>query len=91
MNKKYGVLGGGSWGTAIVSILSKKNQVNWWVRRERLINQILVKKRNTKYLTSCKLNVKNITFYNDVDKIILHSDLIIIAVPSEFIFSILTS
>ena len=85
---KISVIGAGSWGTAIVSILSKKNQVNWWVRRERLINQILVKKRNTKYLTSCKLSVKNITFYNDVDQIILHSDLIIIAVPSEFIFSI---
>ena len=82
------VIGAGSWGTAIVSILSKNNKVNWWVRRERLINQILLKKRNTKYLTSCKLNMKNITFYKDVDQIILHSDLIIIAVPSEFIFSI---
>mgnify|MGYP006080948917 FL=1 len=85
---KISVIGAGSWGTAIVSILSKNNKVNWWVRRERLINQILLKKRNTKYLTSCKLNMKNITFYKDVDQIILHSDLIIIAVPSEFIFSI---
>ena len=41
---KLSVIGAGSWGTAIVSILSKKNHVNWWVRRERLKNQILLKR-----------------------------------------------
>ena len=85
---KLSVIGAGSWGTAIVSILSKKNHVNWWVRRERLKNQILLKKRNTKYLTNCKLNTKNITFYNDIDEIILSSDLVIVAIPSEFIYSV---
>lgn len=85
---KISVIGAGSWGTAIVSILSKKNHVNWWVRRERLKNQILIKKRNTKYLTNCKLNTKNITFFNDIDDIINISDLIIVAIPSEFIFSV---
>jgi|TARA_B110001452_G_scaffold244578_1_gene228676 glycerol-3-phosphate dehydrogenase (NAD(P)+) len=85
---KISVIGAGSWGTAIVSILSKKNHVNWWVRRERLINQIILKKRNTKYLTNCKLNTKNITFFQDIDQIINNSDLIIVAIPSEFIFSV---
>ena len=27
MNKKYGVLGGGSWGTAIVKILTENNNL----------------------------------------------------------------
>ena len=88
---KISVIGAGSWGTAIVSILSKQNHVNWWVRRERLKNQILLKKRNTKYLTNCKLNTKNITFYKEIDTIIQNSDLIIIAVPSGFIFSVFKS
>ena len=85
---KISVVGAGSWGTAIVSILSKNNNVNWWVRRERLKNQILLKKRNTKYLTNCKLNTKNITFFNNIDQIINNSELVIIAIPSEFIFSV---
>ena len=85
---KISVIGAGSWGTAIVSILSKNNHVNWWVRRERLKNQILLKKRNTKYLTNCKLNTKNITFFNNIDEIINNSDLVIVAIPSEFIFSV---
>ena len=88
---KISVIGAGSWGTAIVSILSKRNHVNWWVRRERLKNQILHKKRNTKYLANCKLNTKNITFYKEIDTIIKDSDLIIIAIPSGFIFSVFKS
>lgn len=85
---KISVVGAGSWGTAIVSILSKNNHVNWWVRRERLKNQILLKKRNTKYLTNCKLNTKNITFFSNINEIINNSDLVIVAIPSEFIFSV---
>ena len=61
------VIGAGSWGTAIVSIISKNHHVNWWVRRERLINQIVLKKRNTKYLTNSRLNIKNITFFKDIE------------------------
>lgn len=85
---KISVIGAGSWGTAIVSILSKQNHVNWWIRRDRLKNQIILKKRNPKYLTNCKLNTKNITFFKEIDIIIEKSDLIIIAIPSEFIFSV---
>ena len=88
---KISVIGAGSWGTAIVSILSKKNHVNWWIRRERLKNQIILKKRNTKYLTNCKLNTKNITFHKEIDTAIKNSELIIIAIPSGFIFSVFKS
>ena len=82
------VIGAGSWGTAIVSIISKKHHVNWWVRRERLINQIVLKKRNTKYLTNSRLNIKNITFFKDIESAVEKSELIIIAIPSEFVFSV---
>ena len=54
------VIGAGSWGTAIAHIISKNNKLTWWVRREKLAKQIVNKKRNTKYLTNCKINTKNI-------------------------------
>jgi len=41
---KISVIGAGSWGTAIVSVLSKKNHLNWWVRRERLKNKFFSKR-----------------------------------------------
>ena len=35
MNLKYGVLGGGSWGTAIVKMLCENNDsINWYVRSD---------------------------------------------------------
>ena len=41
MNKKYGVLGGGSWGTAIVKILTENNNlINWYVRNEDNVNYL---------------------------------------------------
>ena len=79
------VIGGGSWGTALTFILSKKNKVNWWVRREKLATQIKNKKRNTKYLTNCTLNLKNISITTNLETALNSCDLIIVAVPSSFI------
>ena len=53
MNKKYGVLGGGSWGTAIVKILTENNNlINWYVRNEDNVNYLREFKKNPHYLTS---------------------------------------
>ena len=82
---KISVIGGGSWGTALTSVLSKKNKINWWVRREKLATQIKNKKRNTKYLTNCTLNLKNIDITTNLERALNTSELIIIAVPSSFI------
>ena len=41
MNLRYGVLGGGSWGTAIVKMLSENNDViNWYVRSDENVSSI---------------------------------------------------
>ena len=82
---KISVIGGGSWGTALTSVLSKKNKINWWVRREKLATQIKNKKRNTKYLTNCTLTLKNIDITTNLERALNTSELIIIAVPSSFI------
>ena len=51
MNNKYAVLGGGSWGTAIVKMLCENNNiVNWYVRKDEDAQFIRNKGRNPKYL-----------------------------------------
>ena len=91
-NKQYkvAVVGGGSWGTAIVSLVAKKINVIWWIRRESQINQIKKKGRNTRYLPNCKLNTSNIQLTNE-KKMIFSADLIIVATPSEFLDDIFSS
>ena len=79
------VIGGGSWGTALAAVLSKKNKIKWWVRREKLASQIKKRKRNTKYLSSCRLNLKNIDITTNLEDSITSCDILIVAIPSIFI------
>ncbi|MFL2585617.1 MAG: NAD(P)H-dependent glycerol-3-phosphate dehydrogenase [Parvicellaceae bacterium] len=89
MNKKsVAVIGGGSWGTAIVSILSSNIDLMWWVRREKQKNQIISKKRNPRYLPNCKLNTERINITSNIEDTINNAHLIIIATPSEFLLDI---
>jgi glycerol-3-phosphate dehydrogenase (NAD(P)+) len=87
INNKYkiAVIGAGSWGTAIVSILSKNTDVIWWVRRESQIKQISKKQRNTRYLPNCLLNTNKIKLTSNLDFALESSELIIVATPSEFL------
>ncbi len=88
MNKlnDIAVIGGGSWGTALVKIfLENTEKLNWFIRDSDLIKNIQLKKRNTKYLRHVQLNIKKITLYSEIEKIIDNSDLLVIATPSPFI------
>lgn len=88
---KIAVIGAGSWGTALAFIISKNNKLTWWVRREKLAQQIITKNRNTKYLTNCKLNTSKINITTNLEEAITHSDLLIVAIPSSFLESVFTS
>ena len=84
-NLKVSVIGAGSWGTAIVSILTRKTEIFWWVRRESQINQIIKKSRNTRYLPNCLLNTDKINLTSNLDLAIDSTNFIIIATPSEYL------
>lgn len=85
---KIAVVGAGSWGTAIVSIVSTNNKLMWWVRRESQIKQIKSKKRNTRYLPNCALKTNQIQLTNNISDVFSYADIIIIATPSEYLSSI---
>ena len=54
MNQKYAVLGGGSWATAIVKMLSENlNFVNWYLRSSAIKNHLLNEQHNPNYLSFC--------------------------------------
>lgn len=84
-----GVIGGGSWATAIVKILTENvSKVNWYMRNEDAVENILKYRRNLKYLQSVELNVSKINVSTDLEEIIKSSDIIIIATPSAFLTSL---
>ena len=55
---RIGVIGSGSWATALVKLFSNnQSHVNWWVRSEESIAHIQAYKHNPRYLQSAELEV----------------------------------
>jgi glycerol-3-phosphate dehydrogenase (NAD(P)+) len=82
----FGVIGSGSWATALVKILTDNgNAVNWWIRNEKSIAHIQQRHHNPSYLQSVNFNVSLLTMSARIDEVIKNSDILIIAVPSAYI------
>ncbi|MDQ2718958.1 MAG: NAD(P)-binding domain-containing protein [Bacteroidota bacterium] len=81
----FGVIGSGSWGTALAKILTdNKNKINWWLRSDSNINIFKSRRHNPLYLRSAFFDTSLIQFSSNVEEVIGRSDCIIIAVPSAF-------
>lgn len=80
---KIAVLGGGSWGTAISVLLSKKGyDVNVWDRNIEMINEMNARRENLRYLPGVLIpaNVKGTL---ELKETIKDVKIIVIAVPSH--------
>jgi len=83
---KFGVIGSGSWGTALIKILSENNdEINWYVRNKDKIDFISKNSHNPNYLSSVELKLKKIKISENINDIVINSDVIVIAVPSEYV------
>ena len=90
MEKKVrvGVLGGGSWATAIVKILTTNlDHVHWWVRSEESANHIKEYGHNPQYIQSVEFDRKKITVTTRMQDVVDNSDILVIAIPSAFLDS----
>ncbi len=83
---RIGIIGSGSWATALSKILLNNVQsLNWYVRDQKNIDTFRLTQRNPNYLTSVKFEVEKINFSNDVNFVVKNSDVIILAIPSAFL------
>lgn len=83
---RIGVLGSGSWGTALVKLLlNNVSHLNWYLRNEQDIQFIKKFRHNPKYVTSIILDTTKITFYNDIKSVVENSDVLILAIPAPFL------
>jgi len=86
MDQKISVIGGGSWATAIVKILSNNvSKIHWWVRSNETAEFIRKYKHNPNYLSDVEIDLNKIEVETDLKKAISSSDLVILAVPSAFL------
>lgn len=90
MNKKFGIIGSGSWATALAKILTDNgHHINWWVRNTDTINHLLLRKHNPHYLSSVYFDTALLSMKNDIREVVAGSDVLVIGTPSAFIESIL--
>ncbi len=89
---KFGIIGSGSWGTAIAKILTDNgNSLYWWNRSEATIEQFRQQGHNPQYLTAVKFDMNLLHFSSAVHEVIEQSDVIIVAVPSAYVVPVLSS
>ncbi len=89
--EKIGVLGGGSWGTALSILLSNKGKdVELWVKNEQQYEGIRKSRENSKYLPGIILP-ENLKVLNDLENVIYKKDIILLSVPTHAIRETLNS
>jgi glycerol-3-phosphate dehydrogenase (NAD(P)+) len=87
METKFGVIGSGSWATAIAKMLSNNSEhVNWWIRSEESVDHLKKFKHNDRYLQSVEFDLGRIHPNSDLKHVIENSDVLVVAVPSAFVF-----
>ena len=91
-NFKIGVIGGGSWATAIVKMLCENvDSVNWWMRNEEAIDHINSYGHNPNYISDAELKKSKLNLSSDINEVVKNSDYLVLAVPSAFLKSTLQS
>jgi glycerol-3-phosphate dehydrogenase (NAD(P)+) len=82
---KIGVVGGGSWGTALANLLARKGyHVDMWVYEESVREEILSHRENRAFLPDIELPTHLIP-HNELSAVVADKELILMVVPSHHV------
>ena len=83
---KLGIIGSGSWSTALAKILTDSGHpINWWMRNEENIALMQQKGHNPHYLPSVNFNMQQVTLSSDIKTVVQQSDVLVLGVPSAYV------
>jgi glycerol-3-phosphate dehydrogenase (NAD(P)+) len=86
-SEHIGVIGGGSWGTALVKILQDnhfESRINWWVKNPKNVEHIQTYGHNPNYLRSVEIHPTDVHVSSDIRTVIESSEIILFVVPAAF-------
>ena len=90
--KRIGIIGSGSWATAIAKIVTENgHHITWCLRQQSNIDYFEKRKHNPHYLRNAYFDLQKISFSTDIKMVVTTSDIIIVAVPSIHIETTLAS
>ena len=85
---QIGVIGGGSWATALVKILTDNEQnksIQWWLRSQDTVDHILQHKHNPNYISSVEVHTEIVKPTTNINEVIQSSDIILFVIPAAFL------
>lgn len=87
---RVGLLGGGSWGTTVASLVARNAPVLLWARDAATVSEINDHHTNGKYLPGARLN-DSLQATTDISEAIVDADVIAVGVPSQYFRNTLES
>lgn len=87
-SNSIGVVGSGSWATAMVKMLTDNHAdkvLYWWVRKSEDIQYINTYRHNPSYLTAVEIKVPSAYISSDIKYIFNNSDIIILNTPAAYL------
>ena len=76
------VLGGGSWGTTVASLVARNTDVTLWARNPDTVEEINSTHSNQKYLPDATLPDR-LCATNDVSEAVRNADVVVMGIPSQ--------
>lgn len=89
---QIGIIGNGSWGTAITKILTDNgNTIHWWVRNAASVKYLQERNHNPNYLTSVRFLPETIKPTDNLEAVLKSCDTVIFSVPSAYAQGVIES
>ncbi len=86
--KGIAIVGGGSWATANIKILTDnpvEKEIFWWMRNAQAVEHLHKFKHNPNYLSSVEISVPPQNISTDLKHVISKADFILLNVPAAFL------
>jgi glycerol-3-phosphate dehydrogenase (NAD(P)+) len=88
---RLAMVGGGSWATALIKILSENNvSIRWWLRRQADADHIRQFHHNPSYLRDVRINPRQVRPCLKIRDAVKDAEFVILAVPAAFVQDALT-
>lgn len=85
-NAVWGVIGYGSWATALAGLLTKSgNRICWYIRNPEVREGLNTDGRNPKYISELEFDRKLLNITDDINKAVSESDILLVSVPSAYL------
>ena len=82
----FGVLGSGTWATAIAKMLTDNgHHIHWLLRDQESVDHLKARGHNPKYLSSVHFDRKLLTLHSEVNQFMASAKTIVLAVPSAYL------